>query len=199
MSVMVPDATELIYSTPEIEFENRTCSFRDLASEMKWSEPQDFALQLDTDASPEIYQEAFNAVVKGGAFKALNFTGLKEHKLFRHPKKSEPSMVVASSTSSVAAPSAQRRLLQRPGSRHTSRSGTASNAGSESSTHATRRHISGDSGDSSTAASVTTMTSAPNLSSNAIVGPMPQRGTFATFFGRNRKRSVSVSVSSEVS
>lgn len=37
MSVMVPDATELIYSTPEIEFENRTCSFRDLASEMKWS------------------------------------------------------------------------------------------------------------------------------------------------------------------
>jgi len=38
MSVMVPDATELIYSTPEIEFEDRTCSFRDLASEMKWSE-----------------------------------------------------------------------------------------------------------------------------------------------------------------
>ena len=40
MPVMVPDATELIYSTPEIEFENRTCSFRDLASEMKWSESQ---------------------------------------------------------------------------------------------------------------------------------------------------------------
>jgi hypothetical protein len=38
MSRVVPDATGLIYSTPEIEFENRTCSFRDLASEMKWSE-----------------------------------------------------------------------------------------------------------------------------------------------------------------
>lgn len=194
---MVPDATELIYSTPEIEFENRTCSFRDLASEMKWSESQDLPVQLESDAPTEIYQEAFNAVVKGGAFKALNFTGLKEHKLFRHPKKSESSMVVASPPS-IVAPSAQRRLFQRPRSTHPSRSGTPSNAGSESSTPATRRHVSGDSGDASTAASHgTTMTSAPNLSSNAIVSPMPQRGTLATFFGRNRKRSISVSVSSE--
>jgi len=198
---MIPDATELIYSTPEIEFENRTCSFRDLASEMKWSESLKVLLsQLDTDAPPEIYQEAFNAVVKGGAFKALNFTGLKEHKLFRHSKKPESSVVVASSTSSIAAPSAQRRLLQRPASRHTSRSGTPLNAGRESSAPPTRRHMSGDSGDSSTAASHgATTTSAPNSSNNTIVSPVPQRGTFATFFSRNRKRSMSVSVSSKKS
>jgi len=58
--------------------------------------------------------------------------------------------------------------------------------------------MSGDSGDSFTAASHgTTMMSASNLSNNATVSPVPQRGTLATFFGRSRKRSISVSVSSE--
>jgi hypothetical protein len=156
--------------------------------------------QVDTDVPPEIYQEAFNAVVKGGAFKALNFTGLKEHKLFRHPKKPESSVVAASSTSSIAAPSAQRRFFQSPASKHTSRSGTPLNAGYESSAHSTRRYMSGDSGDDPMAASHgTTLTSASNSSGNAIVSPMPQRGTLATFFSRNRKRSISVSGSSEES
>jgi hypothetical protein len=196
---MVPDATELIYSTPGIEFENRTCSFRDLASEMKWSESFKVLLsQLDPNTPPEIYQEAFNAVVKGGAFKALNFTGLKEHKLFRNPKKPESSMVAASSTSSIAAPSAQRRLLQRSASRHTSRSGTPLNTGYESSAPPIRGRKSGDSGDSTAVAPHgNTMTSASKSSSDGVVSPSPQRGTLATFFSRNRKRSISVSVSSE--
>ena len=200
MSVMVPDATELIYSTPEIEFEDRTCSFRDLASEMKWSESQSVVVRTDTDAPPEIYQEAFNAVVKGGALKALNFTGLKEHKLFGHPKKPESSVTATSSTSSIAAPLAQRRLFQKPTSRYTSRSGTPLNAGLETSAHPTRRYVSGDSWEDSTVASHgTTTTSASNSSGSAIVSPMPQRGTLATFFSRNRKRSISISGSSEES
>lgn len=200
MSVMVPDATELIYSTPEIEFEDRTCSFRDLASEMKWSESQGVVVPTDTDAPPEIYQEAFNAVVKGGALRALNFTGLKEHKLFGHPKRSDSSVVAASSTPSIAAPPAQRRLFQKTASRHTSRSGTPLNAGFESPAHPTRRYMSGDSWDDSVAASHgTTTTSASNSSGSAIVSPMPQRGTLANFFSRNRKRSISVSGSSEES
>lgn len=197
---MVPDATELIYSTPGIEFEDRTCSFRDLASEMKWSESRGVVVCTDTDTPPEIYQEAFNAVVKGGALKALNFTGLKEHKLFRHPKKPESSVVATSSTSSIAAPSAQRRLFQKPATRHNSRSDTPLNAGFESSAHPTRRYMSGDSWDDSVAAPHgATTTSASNSSGSAIVGPMPQRGTLATFFSRNRKRSISISGSSEES
>src|SRR5258706_3066922 len=200
MSVMVPDATELIYSTPEIEFEDRTCSFRDLASEMKWSESQGVVVPTDTDAPPEIYQEAFNTVAKVGALKARQFTGLKEHKLFRHPKKPESSVVAAPSISSIAAPSAQRRLFQKPASRHASRSGTPLNVGYESSAHPTRRYISGDSWDDSTSSSHgATMTSASNSSGSTIVSPMPQRGTLATFFSRNRKRSISVSGSSEES
>jgi hypothetical protein len=138
-------------------------------------------------------------VVKGGAFKALNFTGLKEHKIFRHSKRPESSMVVSSSTLSTTAPSAPRRLLQRSASRHTSRSGTPSNAGYESSTSAPKRHMSGDFGDPTAASQGTTMTSVSNSNSNAIVSPVPQRGSLATFFGRNRKRSISVHVSSEVS
>lgn len=153
--------------------------------------------QLETDLPPEIYQEAFNAVVKGGAFKALNFTGLKEHKLFRHPKKPESSVVAASSTSSIAAPSVQRRFFQSPASRHASRSGTPLNAGNESSARPTKRYMSGDSGDDSMAGA--TLTSASNSSGNPVVNPMPQRGTLATFFSRNRKRSISVSGSSEES
>lgn len=153
--------------------------------------------RLHTDLPPEIYQEAFNAVVKGGAFKALTFTGLKEHKLFRHPKKPESSVVAVSSTSSIAAPSVQRRFFQSPASRHTSRSGTPLNAGYESSVRPTKRYMSGDSGDDSIAGA--TLTSASNSSGNPIVGPMPQRGTLATFFSRNRKRSISVSGSSEES
>jgi hypothetical protein len=137
-------------------------------------------------------------VVKGGAFKALNFTGLKEHKLFGHPKKPESSMVVSSSLSSLAQPSVPRRLLQRSASRHTSRPGTPSSAGYESSVPSTRRHMSGDSGGSSTTTSHgTSLTSALSSSSTAIVSPVPQRGSLATFFSRNRKRSISAPISAE--
>ena len=139
-------------------------------------------------------------MVKGGALKALQFTGLKEHKLFGLPKKPESSVVAASSISSIAVPSAQRRLFRKPASRHTSRSDTPLNAGYESSAHSTRGYIPGDSWDESTAASHgANMTSASNPSGSTIVSPMPQRGTLATFFSRNRKRSISVSGSSEES